>query len=454
VTVDARTGEVVELLQALIRNRCVNDGEVDSGGESRNADALHSYLGSVGIDVERFHHPDTPQRASLVARIEGTDPYAPTVAFMGHTDVVPVSEESWTRDPFGGELVDGPAGAEVWGRGAVDMLNQTAAMAVTMRRLAESGFRPHGTLLYLAVADEEAGSMQGVAHLLDAHPDVVRADYVLTEVGGIVSEGAHGTNVEVVTGEKGGAVVDIVVTGTPSHGSTPFGADNAVVKAAEVVRRLAEHRPETHISDSWRGWVEGQPFDAELKAVLTDPQRLWDALPDLPHALAARAHSCTHTTYAPTVIHGGHKRNIICDRVVVQPDIRIAHGESVEQVVAEVHRMLADLGDSVEINVVRSGEPTESPTDTPLWSALERAARRAYPDAHLLASPLTGATDARWFRRAGIPAYGFGLLSRQVTPEQYWSRFHGNDERIDVESLRLSADMWEQLARDFLNDER
>ena len=251
---------------------------------------------------------------------------------MGHTDVVPVSEESWTRDPFGGELVDG----EVWGRGAVDMLNQTAAMAVAVRRLAEAGFRPRGTLLFLGVADEEAGSMQGAKHLLDSEPDAVRADYVLTEVGGIVSEGSHGTNVEVVTGEKGGAVVDIVVTGTPSHGSTPFGADNAVVKAAEVVRRLAEHRPETRISDSWRGWVEGQPFDAELKAVLTDPARLWDALPDLPRSLAARAHSCTHTTYAPTVIHGGHKRNIICDRVVVQPDIRIAHGESVELVLAEL----------------------------------------------------------------------------------------------------------------------
>jgi acetylornithine deacetylase/succinyl-diaminopimelate desuccinylase-like protein len=444
--VDSRTGEVVELLQALIRNRCVNDGEIESGNESRNADALSGSLGSVGIEVDRFHHPATPNRASLVARIEGSDPDAPTLAFMGHTDVVPVSEETWSRDPFGGELIDG----EVWGRGAVDMLNQTAAMAVAMRRLGQGGFRPLGTLLFLGVADEEAGSMQGAKHLLDNEPDAVRADYVLTEVGGIVSQGSHGTNVEVVTGEKGGAVVDIVVTGTPSHGSTPFGADNAVVKAAEVVRRLAVHRPETRISDSWRGWVEGQPFDAELKAVLTDPARLWDALPDLPHSLAARAHSCTHTTYAPTVIHGGHKRNIICDRVVVQPDIRIAHGESVELVLAELRGMLADFGDCVEIEVVRSGEPTESPADTPLWAALERVARRAYSDAHLLASPLTGATDARWFRQAGIPAYGFGLLSRQITPEQYWSRFHGNDERIDVESLRLSADMWEQLATDFL----
>ncbi len=450
MTVDSRAGEVVELLQALIRNRCVNDGDIHSGDESRNADALCGYLGSVGIEVARFHPPETPNRSSLVARIDGSDPDAPAVALMGHTDVVPVSEESWTRDPFGGELVDG----EVWGRGAVDMLNQTAAMAVALRRLAQSGFRPRGTLLFLGVADEEAGSVWGAKHLLDTHPDAVRADYVLTEVGGIVSEGAHGTNVEVVTGEKGGAVVDIVVTGTPSHGSTPWGADNAVVKAAEVVRRLAEHRPETRISESWRGWVAGQPFDAELKALLVDPDRLWDALPTLPRALAARAHACTHTTYAPTVIHGGQKRNVICDRVTVQPDIRIVHGETVEGVVAELHSLLADFGDCVEIAVVRSGEPTESPTANPLWDALERAARRAYPDANLLASPLTGATDARWFRRAGIPAYGFGLLSRQVTPQQYWSRFHGNDERIDVESLRLSADMWEHLARDFLNGER
>ena len=447
---DRRAGEVVELLQAMIRNRCVNDGDPESGNESRNADTLSAYLGSAGLGVERFHHPDTPHRASLVARIEGSDPGAPTLALVGHTDVVPVSEESWSRDPFGGELVDG----EVWGRGAVDMLDQTAAMAVAARRLAESGFAPRGTLVFLAVADEEAGSVFGAKHLLDDEPDAVRADYVLTEVGGIVSDGPRGTNVEVVTGEKGGAVVDIVVYGTPSHGSTPFGADNAVVKAAEVVRRLAEHRPETRITESWKGWVEGQPFARELRALLLDPDRLWDALPELPRPLAARAHSCTHTTYAPTVIHGGHKRNVICDRVVVQPDIRIVQGDSVVGTLEELRLLLADFGDALEINVVRSGEPTESPTSTPLWTALERAARRAYPDANLLASPLTGATDARWFRRAGIPAYGFGLLSRQISPEQLWSRFHGNDERIDVESLRLSADMWEQLARDFLDDER
>jgi acetylornithine deacetylase/succinyl-diaminopimelate desuccinylase-like protein len=448
--IERDTGEVVELLQALIRNACVNFGTTESGEERRNAETLAAYLGAGGLDVTTFHHADTPDRPSLVVRIEGSDPNAPSMALCGHTDVVPVSEEGWSRDPFGGDLV----GDEVWGRGAVDMLNQTAAMAVAVRRLAATGFTPKGTLYYLALPDEEAGSIFGAKHLLDDHGDEVKVDYLLTEVGGIVSEGATGTNIEAVTGEKGGAVVDITVRGTPSHGSTPFGSDNAVIKAAEIVRRLAEHRPETRITDSWRRWVDGQAYEPELKALLTDADRLWDALGTLPPGLASRAHACTHTTYPPTMIHGGQKRNVIPDRVVVQPDIRIVHGETVDGVVAGLRDLLADFGDEVDITVVRSGEPTESPIDTPMWAAMERAAQRAYPGARLLGCPLTGATDARWFRKAGVPSYGFGLLSRSITPAEYWSRFHGNDERVDIESLRLSSEMWEQLARDFLNDER
>ena len=54
---------------------------------------------------------------------------------MGHTDVVPVNPDGWRHDPFGGELIDG----EVWGRGAVDMLNLTASMAVATKRLARVG---------------------------------------------------------------------------------------------------------------------------------------------------------------------------------------------------------------------------------------------------------------------------------------------------------------------------
>src|SRR5438128_2019106 len=142
------TGEVTELLQQLIRNQCVNDGTITSGNEVRSVETLTSYLS--GADVQTYE--PFPARGSMIARIEGSDPNAPTLCFMGHLDVVPVNPAGWERDPFGGELVDGV----VWGRGAVDMLNTTTSMAVAFKRLVASGFKPKGTLIYFACADEEA----------------------------------------------------------------------------------------------------------------------------------------------------------------------------------------------------------------------------------------------------------------------------------------------------------
>lgn len=122
--VDQAHGTATELLQSLIRNECVNDGSPGSGLEVRNADLLAGYLEGATSEAEQF--APIEGRTSLVARIEGSDPSAPTLCLMGHTDVVPVNPAGWSRDPFGGELIDG----EVWGRGAIDMLNMTATMAV------------------------------------------------------------------------------------------------------------------------------------------------------------------------------------------------------------------------------------------------------------------------------------------------------------------------------------
>src|SRR5262249_21936462 len=108
-----QTGETVELLQQLIRNQCVNDGSVASGQEARTSDPRRASLEGSGLDIDVSVPDGAPGRASLVTRIEGTDPAAPTLCLMGHTDVVPVTPSHWTRDPFGGELVNG----EVWGRG-------------------------------------------------------------------------------------------------------------------------------------------------------------------------------------------------------------------------------------------------------------------------------------------------------------------------------------------------
>ena len=73
-----------------------------------------------------------------------------------------------------------------------------------------------------------------------------------------------------MVGEKGAYWRRIRVKGTPGHGSMPFRTDNALVKAAEVVRRIHDYRPQTRILDLWRGFVEGAQLPDELSRPLLD----------------------------------------------------------------------------------------------------------------------------------------------------------------------------------------
>ncbi|CAN5488042.1 M20/M25/M40 family metallo-hydrolase [soil metagenome] len=447
---DVLVGPTTELLQALIRNRCVNDGSPDSGDEVRNADLLHGYLEGGGLEVQRFE--SRPGRSSVVARIEGTDPDAPTLCLMGHTDVVPVNPDGWSRDPFGGELIRNADGIhEVWGRGAIDMLNLTSSMAVSFRHLADTGFRPKGTLIYFGVADEEAGGTWGAEWMFEHHPEVIESDFVLTELGGWSAVGHDGTRrVTVNVGEKGLAWRRLRVRGTPGHGSMPFGSDNALVTAAEVVRRLAEYRTAPHISEIWIEQLATMPIDDEVRAGLSDPERIWDTIAALPTPVARSCHALTHTTVSPNVAHGGQKTNMIPDVVDIDVDIRTVPGTSRDDVEALLRDALGDLADHVETTILQESIPTVSPRDTALWEAVAARTQIAYPGAELVPGLVVGGTDARFFRDRGAVAYGTGLFTPAIDAAAFGERFHGNDERVDVGSLALSAELWVGVARHLL----
>jgi len=439
--------EVTDLLQHLIRNACVNDGRPESGEERRSVDVLQSYLEGSGVDVQRYE--SAPGRASLVARIEGSDPTAPSLLLMGHTDVVPVNADRWRRDPFAGELVEG----EVWGRGAVDMLNETASQAVAFRLLAREGFRPKGTLIYFAVADEEALGTYGAGWMVEHELDAVRADYVITESGGfrMPLPSTTGVKLPVMVGEKGTYWCRIRVKGTPGHGSMPLRTDNALVKAAEVVRRIAAYQPETNIIDAWKAFVQRSDLPPELADTLLDPQKIRQFAATFPDVgLARMVDAATHTTFAPTVMHAGVKTNVIPDTVELDVDIRTLPGQGAKDVEAMLDEALGDLKDSVDLTATSNDPATASPVETPLWDSLQRVTEKLVPGSTNIPFIIVGATDARFFRRAGMTAYGAGLFSDRISFADFMSMFHGDDERIDQESLRLSAELWLALAHDFL----
>ena len=441
------TREAVELLQVMIRNECVNDGTEDTGHETRNADVLRQVIEGTGLDIQTFEpHPD---RASVVARIEGSDPTAPSLCLMGHTDVVPVNPDGWTHDPFGGEII----GNEVWGRGAVDMLNITSSMAVAFRHLADTNFKPKGDIIFFGVADEEAGSTVGAQWFSENEWDAISADYVLTESGGIHLGNPEAPSIVMNVGEKGIEWRRIRVHGTPGHGSRPFRSDNALVRAAAVVQRLAEYRPQPKFHELWRGQVQSFGLDDETTAALLDPGAITEFLEEFPlPGIASHFYSCTHTTMSPNVVNVPHeqKSNIIPDLVEIEVDIRTLPGEGHEEVDAHLRAALGDeLADVVEIETKLQYPSSMSPTTTPLWDSMQRAVAKPFPTADMSPHLIVGFPDSRVYREHGKVAYGAGLFSPSLDAVSYSDRFHGNDERIDIESMALTTQFFIDTVKDF-----
>jgi acetylornithine deacetylase/succinyl-diaminopimelate desuccinylase-like protein len=435
--------KLIPLLQELIRNRCVNDGTAESGGEIRSARTLERFFASYDIPVQILE--SAPERASLIVRVPGGEPGQPTLALMSHLDVVPANEEHWTANPFGGEL----RGGYVWGRGALDMLSTTAAQAVAFAEYIKEKGRAPGDLLFLAVADEEASGRLGARWLVENHWDRVRADYMITELGGFFVSGRNGeTGVTVTVGEKGIAWLRLKAEGVAGHGSLPWRSQNAAVKIGRAITRLSEYRPKVIFSREYAAMVKESFLSRQLKAMLLNKKKCDKALTGLqardPGA-AKFLHAASRLTVSPNVVAVGNKINIIPDAGSLELDVRILPGQTVEYVIAEIEKALGPLAADIDIEVIEYYPSNASSTDTPLYEATRDIVSGVYPLAKILPYFIGGVTDGRYFRKKGTVVYGFALSNEDLTLTEYASLVHGNDERVSLKSLELSYHYFHSL---------
>jgi acetylornithine deacetylase/succinyl-diaminopimelate desuccinylase-like protein len=421
--------EATDLLQRLIRLDTVNP----PGNETRAAELLRAYLAESGVEVDLY--AKVPQRANLVARIPGRGE-GPRLLLLSHTDTVLADPAEWQLDPWSGELRDG----EIWGRGALDMKGQVAANAVAIASLAREGFEPAGDLVFAATADEEIGTNFGLSWLCEAHPEAVRAEYCVNEgAGDRIDFGAGRIFYLCAAAEKMSSPFLLTVHGRSGHASMPGIADNALVKAAPLIERVADLRPEPRL---------GPEVSAFLQLLVGREVGAAEALEvgRGVHPLAGElVEPLLGLTVSPTIISASRQRNVIPALCQVTCDCRLLPGQSQEEAEQLLLRALGP-GD-YDFAWLEGQGGTRSPLETPLWEAIESFVAEEEPAARLAPLCLAGFTDSHWLRQAfGTVAYGFFPM-RTMDPEVAARLVHSADERIAIEDLDLGVRFLRHVAR-------
>lgn len=422
--------EAVDLLQRLIRIDTVNP----PGNETAAAEALREYLEESGVECELYAR--VPERANLVARIRGTGG-GPRLAFLSHTDTVLADPVEWQVDPWSGELKDD----HVWGRGALDMKGQVAASAVAIASLAREGFRPAGDLIFVAAADEEVGLGFGLQWLVEEHAEAVRAEYALNEGAGDRVEMGGQVLYICASAEKMSAPFVLRILGRSGHASMPGIADNALVKAADVIQRIAEYKPERRYGPETEALMRALT-GGELPPVEEAVERAAAIHPLLGSALEP----LLSLTMAPTMIGASRKRNVIPALCELTVDRRLQPGQTVEEAEAVVRSLMPE-GLDYEYELTEAQGGTRSPLDTPLWEAVDAFVQEIEPGARTVPLCVPGFTDSHWLRASfGTVAYGFFPI-RTMDPELATMLVHSADERVHVDDLELGVEFLRHAAR-------
>ena len=421
--------EVVDLLQRLIQIDTVNP----PGNETEAAELLREYLEDHGVRCELYGR--TAERANLVARIPGRGE-GPRLALLSHTDTVVADADEWSVDPWSGEVRNG----EVWGRGALDMKGQVAASAVAMASLAREGFEPAGDLIFVACADEEVGEGEqfGLPWLVEAHPDTVEAEYSVNEGAGDRLLIGATPYYFCSTAEKMSSPFVLRVRGRSSHASIPGIADNALVKAAPLIERLAQFRPEPEVSP------EVEALLSELLGEVPPADEVVQATRALGPAVAEMVEPLLSMTVAPTMITASIRRNVVPGICELTVDCRLLPGQTQDQAREAILDFLGEGDFDFEWTTGYGG--TRSPLDTPLWEAVRSFVQGTEPGARAVPICVAGFTDSHWLRQKfGTVAYGF-FPTRSMDPELAARLIHSADERAAIEDLELGVEFLRHAA--------
>ncbi len=426
--------ESIELLSRYLQFDTTNP----PGNEAPAAEFFAEIFRKQGIEYKTYE-PES-SRISIRAVLPGSGERGPVI-LLNHMDVVPAESKDWSFDPFSGEIRDG----FIHGRGAMDMKGQGIMELMAFLAMKREGVKLRGDLVFLAVADEETLGEQGVKFLLEKYPEDFKADLVINEGGfGLRDVLPDKPALLISTAEKGLRWVKLTRTGPPGHGSTPHG-HNALAELTKALSRLlAEESPVTItpiIAEYFRKMAQGWDF---LKAYMEDgkTETLVSILNQSGLLAIPQVSAMLRNTISLTGMQAGTNVNVIPGTAEAQLDIRLLPGQDGDSFMKVIKERLGDT--EITFDLIGSTEPTESRWGTQDYGLIEEVLQEEFPGCVVAPSLLFAASDSRFFRHNGIPAYG--ICPVLVSLEDI-NMIHGIDEKISVENMIKGTEVYTKIIR-------
>jgi acetylornithine deacetylase/succinyl-diaminopimelate desuccinylase-like protein len=402
-----------------------------TGDTAQAADAVAARLRAGGLpeaDVQVFK--PAPKKGNLIARLRGTGARKPII-LMAHLDVVDARREDWSFDPFTLTEKDG----FFYGRGTTDDKAMAAGFVATLIRLRQEGYRPDRDLILVLETDEESsspGGPYGIPWLLQNHRGLLDAEYALNEGGGLGMKSGRPMEMDFQTSEKVYQSYWLEVRNPGGHSSLPS-KENAIYRLAAGLTRLAAFDFPVHLNETTRVYFERAAALEEGQMAL-DMKAASQERPD-PSAIARLSaipiyNAQLRTTCVATRLEAGHADNALPQTARALVNCRILPGETPDEIRQTIIRVLAD--DQISVTAPRNATPSPaSPVNRELLATVEKLTQEFWPGTPVIPTMVTGATDGRSLRNAGVPTYGVDGFGGDLLDV----RAHGKDERMPVKSF-------------------
>jgi carboxypeptidase PM20D1 len=423
----------VQRLIAAVQIPTVSN-QVDSLTRLEYFDSLHALLEKSFPLAFATLQKENVSSKSLLLRWRGSDDKLKPVIFLAHQDVVPADEQQskWTHPPFSG-IIDS---SFINGRGTLDDKCGVLGLLEAVEYLLQKKFQPQRTIYFAFGHDEEVGGSGAKKMAEWFAAKNIEAEFILDEGGSIVTDVIKEVDEPVALigiAEKGYATVELSIEEESGHSSMPP-PQTVIGILSSAIAKLEAHPFPARYNGGTKGLFDFIAPEMSFGNRLVFANA-WLFSPVIKKILSKKSstNSGIRTTTAATIFNAGKKENILPHHASATINFRILPGETVDDVVAHVKKVIDDS--RVRITLKESGYNATNVSDVSSsgFRAVSKSIREVFSSVITAPYLVVGATDARHYNKVSKNIFRFLPV---VLSNEDLKRIHGINERISVENYK------------------